>query len=179
MSGKRRLRPGSISLLAMMVLNGVVSIAVLYVIYALFGLRSILAQQATHVGEMMHVSAQGFAATQGVAETWETLWPLVPGAAIGFALLWFCQVIVGRTRGVSWNVSFFYGIGIALGNVLLAGLISGSLNGSPLIGLLLGLLMLLMVPSNLAGMLIFGAVMGLFNARLAQGWITRYYPRAS
>ncbi|MCW3054300.1 MAG: hypothetical protein JWN14_3470 [Chthonomonadales bacterium] len=171
MSGKRRLRPGSASLLAMMVLNGFVSVAVLYVIYALFGLRSILAQQTTHAGEMMHVSAQG------VGDAWETLWPLVPGAAIGFALLWFCQVVVGRTRGVGWNVAFFYGIGIALGNVLLAGLISGSLNGSPLIGLLLGLLMLMMVPSNVAGMVIFGAVMGLFNARLAQGWITRYYPR--
>ena len=171
MNGKRRLRPGSVSLLAMMVLNGLVSVAVLYVIYALFGLRSILAQQTMHVGEMMHVNAQG------VAATWETLWPLVPGAAIGFALLWFCQVIIGRTRGIHWPVAFFYGMGIALGNVLLAGLISGSLNGSPLIGLLLGLLMLVMVPSNLAGMLIFGAVMGLFNARLAQGWISRYYPR--
>jgi len=173
MSGKRRLRPGSASLLAMMVLNGVVSVAVLYVVYALFGLRSILEQQGMHANALLHSNALG------VVDTWETLWPLVPGAAIGFALLWFCQVIVGRTRGVSWNVAFFYGIGIALANVLVAGLISGSLNGSPLIGLLLGLLMLMLVPSNVAGMVIFGAVMGLFNARLAQGWITRYYPRAS
>ena len=43
MSGKRRLRPGSVSLLAMMVLNAVVSIAVLNVIYSLFGLHAALA----------------------------------------------------------------------------------------------------------------------------------------
>jgi hypothetical protein len=165
MSGKRRIRPGSASLLAMMVFNAVASVAVLYVVYAMFGLNSALAHRLSQVG------------TLGAAANWETLLPLVPGAAIGFALLWFCQVIVGRSRGVHWPGAFFYGMGIALGDVLLGGLINGSLHGSPLIGLLLGLLMLILVPANLAGMLLFGAIMGLINGRLAHAWIARYYPR--
>ena len=127
MSGKRRLRPGSASLLGMMVFNAVVSVAVLCAVYALFGLNSVLAQRLTQVG------------TLGVAAKWETLWPLMPGAAIGFALLWFCQVIVGRSRGVNWAGAFFYGMGIAFCNVLLGGLINGILHGNPLMGLLLGL----------------------------------------
>lgn len=165
MSGKRRLRPGSASLLAMMVLNGVVSVAMLGVIYALFGLNSLLAQRLSHFSAL------------GAAAKWETLWPLIPGAAVGFAILWFCQVIVGRSRGVNWAAAFFYGIGIAFCNVLVGGLINGILHGNPLMGLLLGLLMLILVPANWTGMALFGAIMGLLNARLAHAWIARYYPR--
>ena len=165
MSGKRRLRPGSARLLAMMVFNAVASVAVLYVIYALFGLNTALAQRLSQFGAL------------GAAAKWETLLPLVPGAAIAFSLLWFCQVIVGRSRGVHWPAAFFYGMGIALGDVLLGGLINGGLHGDPLIGLLMGLLMLVVVPANLAGMLLFGAIMGLINARFAHNWIARYYPR--
>jgi|GEM_PF-2771691 len=165
MSGKRRLRPGSASLLAMMVFNGVVSIAVLLAVYALFGLNSVLAHRLAQAG------------TLGAAAKWETLWPLIPGAAVGFAILWFCQVIVGRSRGVNWAAAFFYGIGIAFGNVLLGGLLNGILHGDPLMGLLMGLLMLIMVPANWAGMALFGAIMGLINARFAAAWIARYYPR--
>lgn len=165
MSEKRRLRPGSASLLGMMVLNGLVSIAVLLAVYALFGLNSVFAQSLSHFGAL------------GVAAKWETLWPLVPGAAIGFALLWFCQIIVGRSRGVNWAAALFYGIGIAFANVLLGGLLNGILHGSPLMGLLMGLIMLLMVPANWAGMALFGAIMGLVNARFASAWIARYYPR--
>lgn len=165
MSGKRRLRPGSAILLAMMVLNGVASIAVLTVVYALFGLNNVFAQRLSQFSAL------------GVAAKWETLWPLIPGAAIGFAILWFCQVIIGRSRGVNWAAAFFYGVGIAFCNVLLGGLINGSLHGNPLMGLLLGLVMLIMVPANWAGMALFGALMGLLNARLAAAWISRYYPR--
>ena len=165
MSGKRRLRPGSASLLAMMVLNGLVGTLVLFAVYALFGLNSVFAQRLTQLG------------TLGAAAKWETLWPLIPGAAIGFAILWFCQVIVGRSRGVNWAGTLFYGIGIAFGNVLLGGLLNGLLHGQPLMGMLLGLVMLIMVPANWAGMATFGAIMGLVNARFAVAWITRHYPR--
>ncbi len=162
MSETRRIRPGSASLLAMMVINAVVSVAVLMGVYALFGLNSVFAQRLTQLG---------------AAAKWETLWPLVPGAAIAFALLWFCQVIVGRSRGVNWSAALFYGIGIAFGNVLLGGLLNGLLHGNPLLGMLMGLLMLVMVPANWAGMATFGVIMGLVNARFAAAWIARYYPR--
>lgn len=165
MRGKRRLRPGSAGLLGMMVFNAVVSTIVLFAVYALFGLNSVFAQRLTQLG------------TLGVAARWEMLWPLIPGAAIGFAILWFCQVILGRSRGVNWAAAFFYGIGIAFCNVLLGGLLNGVLHGHPLLGMLLGLVMLIMVPANWTGMALFGAIMGLLNARLAVAWITRHYPR--
>ncbi len=165
MSGKRSLRPGSASLLGMMVFNGVVSVPVLFTVASLFGLNSAMAQRAAQVGAL------------DMASRWEMLWPLIPGAAIAFSLLWFCQVIVGRSRGVNWPSAFFYGMGIALGNVLLGGLVNGFLHGNPLMGLLLGLVTLLLVPSTWAAMMIFGGIMGLLNARLAQYWISRYYPR--
>jgi hypothetical protein len=149
----------------MMVLNAVVSVGVLYVIYALFGLHGALAQRLSQVSIL------------GAAANWDSMLPLIPGAAIAFALLWFCQIIVGRSRGVNWGSAFCYGMGIGLCDVLLGGLINGGLHGNPLIGLLLGFLMLILVPANLAGMLLFGAIMGLLNARLAHAWIARYYPR--
>jgi hypothetical protein len=165
MSGKRRVRPGSASLLGMMVFNAVVGTILLLVVYALFGLNSVFAQRLAQVSAL------------GAAAKWETLWPLIPGVAIGFALLWFCQVIIGRSRGVNWAGAFFYGIGIAFCNVVLGGLLNGLLHGNPLLGMLLGLLMLLLVPANWTSMALFGALMGLLNARLAAAWIARYYPR--
>ncbi len=163
MSGKRRLRPGTGSLLGMMVLNALVSVGVLVLIYALFGLNGLFAHR--------------LAAQVGDAAKWNTLWPLLPGAAISYSLLWFWQIIVGRSRGVNWGSACYNGIAIAFANVLLGGLLNGLVHGNPLIGMLLGFLMLLMIPANWAGMAAFGLIMGLLNARLAAVWIERYYPR--
>ena len=46
MSGKRRLRPGSAGLLAMMVVNGAVAYIVLNILFAVFGIREILPELA-------------------------------------------------------------------------------------------------------------------------------------
>lgn len=166
MSGRRRTLPSSARLLGMMVANAVISTVVLYAVYAMFGLNNVLMARLSQVE------------TLDVASKWQTLWPLIPGSAIAFACLWFCLIVVGRTRGINWPSAFFYGIGIAFGNVLLGGLLNGLLHGNPLLGLLLGLLMLFLVPATSAGMVIFGAIMGLINARFAASWIDRHYPRA-
>ncbi len=163
MSGTRRLRPGTGSLLGMMALNTAMSIVALFIIYSLFGLHGLFAHR--------------LAVQAGDAAKWNTLWPLVPGAAIGYSLIWFGLIIVGRSKGVNWGTACYYGIALAFANVLLGGLLNGLLHGSPLLGMLLGFLMLLMIPANWAGKATFGLIMGLLNARLAALWIARYYPR--
>lgn len=165
MGRSKRILPGSAGLLGMMALNGLVGALALIAVYALFGLNTVFAQRVLHLGLL------------SVTERWEMLWPLIPGAAISFACLWFCLIVVGRSRGVQWQNALFYGIGIAYGNVLLGGLLNGLMHGNPLMGLLLGFAMLLLIPANWAAMGIFGAFMGLLNARLAARWIDRHYPR--
>jgi hypothetical protein len=101
------------------------------------------------------------------------VWTMVPGAGIGFGCLWYWLVLVGRSRGISWGGACIYGVGIALADVLIWGLIGGTVHGAPLLGLLIGLVMLLMLPSLTLAMCVFGLIMGVLNGRAAQRWIER------
>ena len=166
MSGRRRLRPGSPSLLVMMLVNGMIAFAVLNVLFAMFGIREILPDYAS-----THAWAQQ-------AAKWDLLWPLLPGAAIGFGCLWFWLIVTGRSeRGINWGVALSYGLAIAFLNVPIFGLLAGLLNGDPLIGLLLGLILMILMPSLPICMAIFGMLMGGVNGWLARRWIERNYPK--
>ncbi|HLK59022.1 MAG TPA: hypothetical protein VKU00_20850 [Chthonomonadaceae bacterium] len=167
MSGRRRLRPGSAGLLGMMLLNGLIAFGVLHVLLAAFGIRQILPDFAAS-----HAWAQE-------ASKWESLWPLIPGAAIGCGCLWFWLIVTGRTeRGVNWASALVYGVVIALLNVPSFGLLAGILNGNPLLGLLISMALMIMMPALTICMAAFGLTMGAINGWLAQRWIARNYPKA-
>jgi hypothetical protein len=165
MSGSRRFLPGFFRLLGMMILNGVAAGVVLPLLYRLFGVSGLLARQLA-----------SWPVTQAAAK-WETLWPMLPGASLLFACLWFWLIVTGRTRGINWGAACFYGLMISFSNVLIAGFLTGLLNGNPLLGLLLGLVMLILVPHLLLAMIAFGLIMGLFNGCLADRWIERHRPK--
>jgi hypothetical protein len=161
---KRRLRPGSAGIVGMMAVNAVVSLLVLTVMFKLFGVSQLLPDFAAH-----HAWA-------AEAANWEMFGTLIPGAAIGFGLLWFWLVLTGRSsKGLSWGGAAIYGLIIGLCSIPLSGFLTGVLHGSPLFGLLIGLVIMLLVPSIGLCMATFGIIMGLINGRFAQRWIDRHY----
>ncbi len=169
MSGKRRFgRPGGGSLFGMMVLNGVASLIVLIFVFALFRVGSILPMRLAAIPLVR------------AALKWNALWPMLPGAAIGFACLWYWLVLIGRARGVPWGGALLYGVGLALADLPLSGFLLGLVHGGPLVGLILALislLTLLLMPAVTLAMAVFGLIMGAFNGVLAQVWIERHRPR--
>ncbi len=165
MSGFRRFRPNSLSLLAMIVVNGLAAGVVLKFLFALFGIGAIFPEWA---------AAHEWTRT---AMQWELFWPLLPGAAIGFGCLWYWLILAGRFRGLPWGAACIYGCGVAFATVPLSGFLLGLQNGSPLLGLLIGLVMILVLPSLLAAMTCFGLAMGLLNGVWAQRWIIKNRPR--
>lgn len=165
MSGRRRFRPGTFSLLGMILVNAVVAAFVLKITFAIFGVHQIIPTRLS-----------AYAITQSAAK-WEVLWPMVPGAAIAFACLWFILILVGRSRGINWTAAAFYGIGIAYADVLVGGFLIGLMHGNPLLGLLIGFAMLLIMPQIWLSMGTFGIIMGLFNANAASRWIEKHRPR--
>ncbi|HZO88387.1 MAG TPA: hypothetical protein VFB38_08605 [Chthonomonadaceae bacterium] len=168
MSSKRRFgRPGGGSLLGMMIINGLVAAVVLLIVFVLFD-----------IGHILEARLAAYPLV-GAAAHWSKFWPMLPGASIGFGCLWYWLVLVGRSRGVPWGGALLYGVLIAMGNVPFSGFLAGLLHGSPLMGLvlaLIALLSLLLMPSLLLAMLVFGATMGAFNGLMAQGWIERHRP---
>lgn len=164
MSGKRRLRPGSIGIVGMMAVNAALSLIVLSFLFKLFGVSQLLPDFAVR-----HAWA-------AEAANWEMFGTLIPGAAIGFGLLWFWLILTGRSgKGLSWGGAAIYGLIIGLCNIPLSGFLTGLLHGSPLFGLLIGLVIMLLVPSIGLCMAVFGIIMGLINGRFAQWWIDRRY----
>lgn len=165
MSGRRRYnRPGGGSFFGMLFVNGVAAFILLKIVFALFGTGLILSQRLAAYGPT-HAAAR-----------WDTFWAMLPGAALGYACLWYWLILVGRSRGISWGGASIYGVLIAFGNVLAAGFLIGLLHGNPLLGLLIGFVMLLMIPSLLLAMICFGLAMGGFNGLLAYNWIERHRP---
>src|SRR5579871_1207733 len=116
MSSKRRYgRPGGGSFFGMILLNGILAFIVLKVVFALFGVNWVLGQKAAAIGAL-------HAATK-----WGVLLAMLPGAAVGFACLWYWLVLVGRSRGLPWAGACIYGVLLAFSNVLLAGLLRGAI----------------------------------------------------
>jgi hypothetical protein len=190
MGGKRRFgRPGSGSLLGMMLVNAVISVFVLKLCCGLFGFRWFLPEhlsglasaQAIQKWQVIHDLCKilhfALPASAQAVQKWGVILPLLPGAAIGFGCLWYWLILVGRSRGLSWTGACVYGILIAFANVPLAGFLVGLLHGNALIGLLLGLVLLFVMPSIWLTMGAFGITMGLFNAAMAGRWIERHRPR--
>jgi hypothetical protein len=163
-STKRRLRPGSLGIVWMMAVNAVLSLVMLTVMFKLFGVSHLLPDFAVH-----HAWAAD-------AEHWQMFGTLVPGAAIGFGLLWFWLVLTGRSgKGIAWGGAAIYGLIIGICDIPLSGFLTGLLHGSPLFGLLIGLVIMLLVPSIGLCMAAFGITMGLVNGRFAHNWIERRY----
>ena len=101
---------------------------------------------------------------------------LIPGAAIGYGILWFWLIITGLTnKGLPWAGAIVYGAIIALCDVPLSGLLNGIQNGTPFLGMLIGLVIMILVPTIAACMVMFGILMGLMNGHKAQKWIDRWY----
>jgi hypothetical protein len=148
----------------MILFNSMLSFVVLNIVFKLFGISQVLPVFAAH-----HAWA-------AEAADWEMFGTLVPGAAIGFGLLWFWLILIGRKgTGVSWGGSVIYGVIIGLLNVPFSGLLTGLLHGSPILGLLIGLVIILLVPAIGLCMALFGLIMGVINGRFAQNWIDRRY----
>jgi len=148
----------------MMAVNAVLSLVVLTVMFKLFGVSQLLPDFAAH-----HAWA-------AEAADWEMFGTLVPGAAIGFGLLWFWLILTGRgARGLAWGGAAIYGLIIGLLSVPASGFLTGVLHGSPFFGLLIGLVIMLLVPSIGLCMAVFGIVMGLLNGRFAHNWINKIY----
>lgn len=165
MGGRRKYgRPHRGDLLCMMVKNAVMGFFVLWFVFWLFDVSSIVPERAAAFGVLLS------------PDKWMFLGFLLPGASIGFGCLWYWLVIVGRSRGVPWGAALSYGIFIALANVPLSGFFLGLMYGSPFLGALIGLALLMLVPSLLMSMLVFGLLMGAFNGSEAANWITRHRP---
>ncbi len=161
---KRRLRPSFIAILFMMAFTAVLGLVMLTVMFKLFGVSQLLPDFAVH-----HAWAAD-------AEHWEMFGTIIPGAAIGYGLLWFWLVLTGRSsKGIAWGGAAIYGLIIGLVDIPLSGLLTGVLHGNPLLGLLIGLVIMLLVPSIGLCMAAFGIAMGLLNGRFAQNWTDRRY----
>jgi len=163
MSAKRRYgRPGRVSLLSMMAFNALIAVPLLAFVLGIFGLQNLKPPLPA-----------AFAPVAAEITRWSVIWPMLPGAGVGFGCLWYWLVLVGRSRGVPWGGACVYAVLIALGDVLVWGLILGTVQGEPLLGLLLGLVMLILLPSLLLAMCVFGLMMGALNGQAAQRWIER------
>lgn len=152
-------RPSFRELLRVLVINLFTSGFLLVLLFALLDVRSVLS-----AGIMSHVLLRPVTRSLGAL-------PFVPGAAGLFGIFWYWMALVGRVRGVPWGAAVVYGIMIAVVNVPLAGFVRGLAMGNPLLGLLYALAMVLMLPSLLLCMTVFGICMGVLNGSLAASWI--------
>lgn len=161
MRGRRKYgRPIRSDLLLMMVFNAAAAFVVLYFVFALSGVGSIIPERLAQAG--LEVTNRKLA----------LIGAMVPGAGIAFACLWYWLILTGRSRGLSWGAACIYGVFIAYGNTPFSGFLIGLLFGQPIVGALLGLALLLIVPQLLFATTLFGLIMGVFNGNLAQRWIT-------
>ena len=161
-------RPNRLSLFIVMLVNALAGSLVLYLVCTLFGVASIV------IGQL---AAHGIK----ISDRWGIVLPMLPGIGIGMGCLWFWIVLLGRTRGVQWGGAAVYGAILAVCNVPIAALILGVLAGVEpnglLIMMLIALALLMLSPALLVAMLLSGAILGLFNARLAHDWIAWYKRR--
>lgn len=108
---------------------------------------------------------------------WNPFLFLTPGAAVAYGRLRYSLIMDGRAKGVSWTGGTIYGMLLAFGNVMFGFFLFGLLTDNPLpnalLGLLIGLVNLLVHPSLLISMGVFGIIMGLFNAMRAEQWLTQ------
>src|SRR5947209_6944709 len=97
----------------MIFVNAIAAFFVLKIVFALFG---------TQAGIGAHLA--GWSLTSAGAK-WSVIWPMLPGAAFGFACLWYWLILVGRSRPLPWGGAFVYGAIIAFANVPIAGFFMG------------------------------------------------------
>src|SRR5690242_13047942 len=157
-------RPGSLSFLLMIAVNAVLGTDMLWLVTRIFD-----------IGQILPKRLASWSWAQEAAK-WDTLWPMLPGAGLGFACLWYWLVLTGRSKGIAWGGALIYGGLIACGDVILGGFLSGLVNGNPLLGMLIGLAILLVIPTLLLAMVTFGAIMGAFNGWAARRWIEIFPP---
>ena len=166
MIGKRRYgRPGTTDVLLMMVVNLLIASVVLLFVFLTFGIGIAIGQLPLAPD------------TSARTVMWMLYTFILPGAAVGFALLWFWLIVTGRTpKGLNWGAAFIYGGIIGLICLPIGSLCTGILLGDPFIAVLLALLSLVMVPSIAISMIFFGLLMGVINGKMAQVWIERNRP---
>ena len=161
MIGKRRYgRPGTSDVIKMIVVNLIIASVTLLVVFKIFGMGIAIGQLP--IGE-----------DKNAREIMWTLYSFIlPGAGIGFALLWFWLILTGRTvKGLNWGAAYVYGGAVGLFCLPLGSFFTGLLLGDPFIAVLLALLSLVMVPSIALSMVTFGLIMGGINAKMAHKWI--------
>ncbi len=169
MIGNRRYgRPGTSDIIKMIVVNLLISAVVLLFVFKIFGLGIAIGQLP--IGEGKNAR--------------EIMWTLysfiLPGAGIGFAILWFWLILTGRTvKGLNWGAAYVYGGGVGLFCLPLGSFFTGLLLGDPIVALLLALVSLILVPSIALSMVTFGLIMGGVNAKMAHKWIGEHRPAES
>ena len=159
MIGKRRYgRPGSTDVLLMMLVNLLISSVVLLAVFLLFGVGIAIGQLPLAPDEDARTIA------------WMLYGFILPGASVGYGLLWFWLIVTGRTpKGLNWGAAFVHGAIIGLLCLPFGSLCTGILLGDPMLAVLLALLSLVMVPSIAVSMIFFGLVMGALNGAMEIG----------
>ncbi len=168
MIGKRRYgRPGSTDVGLMIFVNLLLSSAVLLLVFLLFGVGVAIGQLPLAPDQSARTIA------------WMLYGFTLPGAAIGYALLWFWLIVTGRTpKGLNWGAAVLHGAAIGLFCLPIGSLCTGILLGDPMLAVLLALVSLVMVPSIAVSMVFFGLVMGAINGAMAQAWIEKHRPKS-
>ncbi len=166
MIGKRRYgRPGSTDIIKLVVVNLFLSAVVLLLVFKLFGMGIAIGQLP--IGH-----------DKSAREIMWTLYSmLLPGGAVGFALLWFWLIVTGRTvKGLNWGAAYVYGGAVGLLCLPIGSFFTGLLLGDVFIAILLAIVSLVMVPSIALSMVTFGLIMGGINAKMAHNWIQENRP---
>ena len=95
----------------------------------------------------------------------------LPGATLGFTLLWNWLTRTPDVKQFNWGAAIFYGVGIGVMNVpVCAALLCWRHEASPLLGFLFGILALILTPSFLLLGIAIGLLLGVTNASSAATW---------
>lgn len=154
-------RPGSLSILVVMLINCLFADVITQLMLQLFHVPSI------------PLPISNTQMSNG-AINWPDVYALLPGEAIFFGCFWYWMVILIRNRKSPWAGACIYGPIISCFNVIIAGLIVGALHGSPFLVAILALLFLLIMPSFAVALLFTGLFLGAINGALATKWVQLY-----
>ncbi len=158
-------RPGSLSILVVMLINTLLANVITKPVFKLFHVPSI----------PLPLSSTQWSSTSTIQ--WPDAIALLPGLAICFGCFWYWMVILIRNRKSPWGGAFIYGPILSCCNVITAGLIVGALHGSPVLVVILALLFLLIMPSFAIALLFIGLMLGAINGVLATKWVQLYNRR--
>ena len=159
---KRNPLPTAKQFLGTIFLNGFVGCVVLHFLTFVFGDKSLFS--LPQFGDMSR---------------WERILWQLPGLGLSFSLLWVRLIRDGRKEmQVPWNTAILHGIVTGFGNILFTGFLIGTISGNIAVGLMMALIAfatLLLQPNLVIAIICLGAILGYYNGKQAQNWLTENY----